>query len=427
MTGVVHIVGAGLAGLSAAVEAARRGRQVKVYESAPRAGGRCRSFHDDTLDAVIDNGSHAIVGANTATLSYLDSIGASDRLVAANQSGDLPFFDVPSGERWSIRPGQIGPLWIFSKGRRPPHTSVGGFLQGLRLLWASNNNTVRDMLDPHDPAWSRFWHPLCTAVMNTHPETASARLLGQAVRKIGFSGKGGLKTYVPRVSLDDTFVTPALEVLKSYGGHVAFNSPLKEIRGTPEQPVLSFRDHETTLDKSDCVIVSTPPWVNLMKRSLDKSPSKQPVSSAIVNCHFKFALSGTQHHTDVSAEGGVIGLIGGTAEWIFIRPNLISVTVSAANALAERPSADIARALWSDVCAALGLADSALPSHRVIVEKRATPAQTPTFVLHRISHRTRWPNVLRAGDWVDTGLPCTLESAILSGREAARLAMNTRE
>ncbi len=415
---MLHIVGAGLAGLAAAVEAAQSGHRVVVYEASPQAGGRCRSFHDKTLDLMIDNGSHAVVGANKAVFAYLESMDASDRLVAANQSGDLPFYDAASGERWSIKPGAYGPLWVFDAGRRPPQTTATDLMRGLKLFWAGGDETVADLLPAHDAAWARFWHPLCTAVMNTAPEAASARLFGRAIRKMAFSGQGGLKTYVPRVSLEDTFVAPALATLNTLGARVEFNTPVKQVSLQGDEVVLTFRDQEMKLCADDRVILCVPPWV-----SLTDSPARerqaQDATAAIVNGHFK-APSQT---IDQKFDGGVIGIINGTAEWVFTRSDVISVTVSAANALAEQASESIARTLWSDTCQALDLGGLALPAHRIIVERRATPQQTPAFARHRPDALTESPNVFRAGDWIETGLPCTLEGAILSGQRAARLAM----
>src|SRR4051812_16428756 len=99
----VHIIGAGVAGLAAAVRLA--GPSLTVYEAAPRAGGRCRSYHDAQLDRVIDNGNHLLMSGNYAAMAYLAEIGASDR-VAGPRDAAFPFVDVATGARWSLRPGR---------------------------------------------------------------------------------------------------------------------------------------------------------------------------------------------------------------------------------------------------------------------------------------------------------------------------------
>ena len=101
MTGTVHIVGLGVAGLSAAVRLADAGRDVKLYDGAKIAGGRCRSFHDAKLDCLIDNGNHLLLSGNNSALSYLDLLNARPELEIADEA-TFPFYDNESGERWSV-------------------------------------------------------------------------------------------------------------------------------------------------------------------------------------------------------------------------------------------------------------------------------------------------------------------------------------
>ncbi len=120
-----------------------------------------------------------------------------------------------------------------------------------------------------------------------------------------------------------------------------------------------------------------------------------------------------------------LGLLGGTAEWLFVRGDVASVTVSAANELAEEESGVIARRLWADVAAALGLGGVPLPPHRIGKEKRATFAGTPVQVRRRAGTRTPWANLFLAGDWTDTGLPATIEGAVRSGRKASETILKS--
>ena len=99
--GKVHIDGAGVAGLAAAIELVSRGADVVVHEAAGGAGGRCRSWHDPLLEAEIDNGNHLMLSGNWATLGYLDRIGARDRL-SGPERAIFPFLDLKSGERWTV-------------------------------------------------------------------------------------------------------------------------------------------------------------------------------------------------------------------------------------------------------------------------------------------------------------------------------------
>jgi phytoene dehydrogenase-like protein len=131
-----HIVGAGLAGLAAAVRLTQAGNRVIVHEGAALAGGRCRSYHDPVLNMTIDNGNHLLLSGNWETLDYLRIIGAEDRL-AGPATAEFPFLDLATKQRWLLQPspGRI-PWWIFDSARRVPDTRAGDYLSVLPLLWA---------------------------------------------------------------------------------------------------------------------------------------------------------------------------------------------------------------------------------------------------------------------------------------------------
>jgi hydroxysqualene dehydroxylase len=115
MTATVHIIGAGLAGLSAALKLSARGKSVVVHEATAFAGGRCRSYHDASVGMVIDNGNHLLLSGNRAALDYLHEIGADDRLIGPPRA-EFPFVDLAAGQSWTLRinDGRV-PLWIYDR------------------------------------------------------------------------------------------------------------------------------------------------------------------------------------------------------------------------------------------------------------------------------------------------------------------------
>ncbi len=123
-----YVIGAGLAGLSAALTLSRGGRAVTLIEATKRAGGRCRSFHDSALDCIIDNGNHLVMSGNKAAMKFLDEVGTRHRMVGP-RSAAFPFVDIESGRRWTVRPnrGPI-PFWVFAPWRRVPRSSFLSFL-----------------------------------------------------------------------------------------------------------------------------------------------------------------------------------------------------------------------------------------------------------------------------------------------------------
>lgn len=417
MTGTVHIIGAGLAGLSCAVTAAHAGRKVVLYEATKSAGGRCRSFYDPTLGTVVDNGSHAVLGANPAVHEYLKLTGATEELVSINPKGNIPFVDLESDTRWDLDPGKTRiPWWVFRQEKRPPETNLAGFLKGLRLLVAAQDKSVSDVIPPNSQTSQRFWEPFSTAVMNTCSMEASASLLGHALRQAMSTKGGGFQAYVPKTSLADTFVNPALRFLDEHNSDIRFESATKSIAGGSRATLICLRSSEQPIGPDDTVVIAVPPWSPLAQPFLGTALTPRP--SPIVNVHYRTGTGG-----DLPP---MTGVIGGTVEWIFVRDDLVSVTVSAATEIASLDQDEIARVLWADVRKALNLRDDQLPPYRVIVERRATPIQDCAFAASRPEPQTHLSNVFLAGDWLNTGLPCTLESAVLSGKSAARHALQYR-
>jgi hypothetical protein len=123
------------------------------------------------------------------------------------------------------------------------------------------------------------------------------------------------------------------------------------------------------------------------------------------------------------AEAGFVGLVGGFSEWVFVKPGVLSVTVSAANRYQDEAPEVLAARAWPEVCRAVGLPPRPMPPHRVVREKRATFAATPAQDARRPGARTAWTNVALAGDWTATGLPATIEGAIRSGNTAAEILL----
>lgn len=412
MSGRCFVVGAGLAGLSAALGLARAGRAVAVFEAAGRAGGRCRSFFDATLECEIDNGNHLVMAGNRKTLAFLDAVGARGRLAAV---GAFPFLDLATGASWTVRVRRgLPPFPVFGGSRRIPGTGPLDYLRALRLARAGAEDTVAALLGAPESAYRRLWTPLATAVLNIHPEEGSALLLRSVFARTFL--RGGCRPYVADRGLAHCFVDPAVAAIRTSGGEFLFNSRVRVLETRNDRIGRIVTTRETVpVDAGDSVVLAVPPSAASALFPELRVPAGD---RAIVNAHYRLdgppALPGGER---------ILGLIGGTAQWIFARGHVASVTVSAADALASRPNSEIARILWTDVAAALDLDAGRLPPARIVNERRATFAQTPSGARSRPGTRTRLGNMFLAGDWTDTGLPATIEGAILSGRRAAAAVM----
>ena len=408
MTGTVHIIGAGLAGLSAALKLSARSRRVVVHEATAFAGGRCRSYHDAAVGMTIDNGNHLLLSGNRAALDYLADIGAADRLIGPPHA-EFTFADLASGERWTLRfnDGRL-PLWIFSPGRRVPGTHVLDYLPLVKLLRAPPGKAVGEVIACDGVLYKRLVEPLLLAALNIDPPQGAARLASAVIRETLATGGRACRPLIAREGLGATLIEPALATLKARGAAVRLEHQLRGLRSAGERvEALDFGDDAVTLEAGDAVILAVPPYVAAPLVEGLEVPTE---FRAIVNAHFRIEPPANQPP--------ILGVLNGTVEWIFAFPGRVSVTISAGDRLIEGARDVLAKTIWSEVASVTGL-PAALPPWQIVRERRATFAATPAQDEKRPGAATRWRNLALAGDWTDTGLPATIEGAIRSGHRAA--------
>ena len=409
------MVGAGLAGLSAAVRLAAAGVVVTLSDAAPQAGGRCRSWHDAQLGLTIDNGNHLVLSGNRAVFDYLGLIGAEDRLIGPDDAS-FDWMDMADGERWRLRPND-GPLpwWIFAPGRRVPGTRARAYAALARLLRAPASATIGDTIPTAGPLWERLLEPFLVSALNTRAQDGSARLAGAVIRHSLARGGRAARPRIAHPTLAHAFVDPALAWLERHGATVRLGRRLRAIvHGARGVTGLAFADGEEAVAPGTSVILALPSWITLDLVPDLTAPTEH---NAIVNAHFA--------RVPPPNAPLLTGLVHGTAEWVFALPDRISTTTSAADHLLGEDRLTLAQRLWADAARALHLPAQPLPPHRIVAEKRATFAATPAQDALRPSTATAHPNLFLAGDWTQTGLPATIEGALQSGVAAARLAITT--
>ena len=413
----IHVIGAGLAGLSAAITATGAGRAVTLYEATAAGGGRCRSYFDTELGMRLDNGNHLLLSGNKSAYAYIDAIGARDRL-SGPSNPIFPFMDLKTGRQWTLRPnrGRI-PWWVLFTARRVPKATVSEHLQ-IRKLGREWDDTVMAETMRHSQLYWLLLEPLSIAALNTRPHEALACLFGAVLRETLLKGGKACLPRVPKEGLSEALVDPAITTLRSRGAEILFNRRITGLVVRDSRVIaLETTDGPVELGPEDAVVLAVPPWV---AGELLPDITVPNEFESILNVHFKIAVT---PKADV-AQARFIGLINGTAEWIFIRPDHISVTVSAANKLIDRPADDLAFQVWRNVPKALGLEATEMPPFRVIKERRATILANVAQEERRPGAQTDIENLSLAGDWTDTRLPGTIEGAVRSGVTAATLILN---
>lgn len=385
----VHVIGAGLAGLSAACALAEAGHEVIISESSGQAGGRARSYFDKQLDCRIDNGNHLLLSGNHAAFRYLRRIGAEDTITGP-KTPDFPFKNLKTGQSWVLRlsSGRL-PVWIACPNRRVPGTKLTDYAALLKLRKAGRNDLVTDIIDQNSALYKNLLEPLTISALNTMPDCASAQPLAAVFAETVERGGAASQPRWAKTGLSESFVDPALAWLKTRGAEIRFNTRITAL--LPNQPT----------------ILAVPPWA---AKELLPELDVPDMFESICNLHFKISIQ--------SEESKFYGLLGGMAEWVFFRKGVVSVTISAANRYATFSPEQIADQVWQELTQAFNLTDK-IPPYRVLWEKRATFACTPKQLAKRPDSKSLGMNVLLAGDWTNTGLPATIEGAIRSGETAS--------
>ncbi len=414
MPRTIHIIGAGLAGLSAAVRLAARGEAVAVHEAAAQAGGRCRSYHDPALDMVIDNGNHLLLSGNHAALAYLRTIGAANSLIGP-PGADFAFVDLASGARWTLRinEGRL-PWWIFKADRRVPGTRAA------RLSRARAAPVGRQGQD--DRRHGRVRRPALRAAgeaavrwPRSTPIRArrSARLAGAIVRETLVKGGKACRPLIARDGLGSAFIDPALTFLAQHNAAVRFGHRLRgvRLRRRASRRARLRRREASRLGTSDAVILAVPPVVAGALRAGAHDADRVPRHRQRAFPDRAAARSAADHRRDQRHHRMAVRLP---------RP-------AVGHDQRRRPAARYAaRGAGGDNLAARSPPSPAFPTRCRRGRSCASAAPPSRRRRQQDAKRpgaaTAWRNLVLAGDWTETGLPATIEGAIRSGNRAADLA-----
>ena len=398
----VHVIGAGVAGLAAALTLAEAGRAVLLHESAPGAGGRARALPDGT-----DNGTHALLGANDRALALLGRIGARDGWVEPEPDG-LPVLDLRDHRAFRVA---LSPFGWTDAALRPAGLSFGALAALAALAIPGRDRAIGPAMAAHPEFHRGFVDPLVIAALNTPSAEASSARLGAVLRRLG--GRGATRLFVAREGLGLNLVEPALAAITRAGGAIRHGARLRRLV-TQEGRVaaLDFGEDAVTLNAEDAVVLATPPWESQrLLPHLDTPASYAP----IVNLHYAHATPGPVRF---------LGMLDALCQWVLVRPGGVSVTVSAGDDAAREDAAVIGPRAWAELrqaALAFDLAGDwpeAAPPCRVVKERRATPRHLPGTILR--PQRLPLANLALAGDWTDPVLPATIEAAVRSGEAAAK-------
>lgn len=433
----VLVIGGGFAGAAAASRLAEGGAAVTLIEERATLGGRATSFKDGVTKQDVDNGQHLLMGAYRDTRAFLRRLGVDQRL-KFDKSLSVSFVN-RTGRRSRLAPrlfsgtfGLLAGIFFFRE---------LGLKDKLSLIWglfrARNPKakridgwTVSQWMNAlHQTPGTRraFWDPLCYATLNERPDRAAAAAFAVVLNEGLFAGSNERALGFSTLPLARLWPVELAEYLKRRGGRLAARLKATGFQTDGDRVTAVELEGETPVTV-DAVVLAAPVADSVAlipeeaRRGLPVPANVDHAPILAVNFWFSKAPFADP----------VIGLVDMDLHWVFNREALwgppgrgqISAVISAARALENRSSDELIALALADIRRAFpGFTEA--PHHAsVLWEHRATPSPTPAFWRARPSITTPYKNLFLAGDWVDVGLPPTLEAACRSGHRAAEAVLN---
>jgi squalene-associated FAD-dependent desaturase len=431
----VVVVGAGWAGLRAALALAERGVEVRVIEKRAILGGRAYSYRAREAGHAVDNGQHLLMGCYDSTLEFLRRIDAEDRIEIQPQLS-VPFLHPDRGEV-SFRCARApSPLHLTIGALRYAHLSpservrmlFGGMRIALGYRGGSSATVSQALADAGqgDAARHCFWNPLAIAVLNELPERASADLFAEVLRRVFFARAAASRIVFPRVGLSELCAEPAARAIEARGGVIEAGPAVHDLVVENERVTRVVLQGRTEIH-ADAVILAVPPpaLTPLLPSALHPLPAferaKRMRAAPIVSAHFWFR--------EAFPSPRMAGFLDGPIHWLFTpamqpeRGRYVTLVVSGAHEFVSSTPADVLRVAQGELERYVPATRTAeIVDSLVVKEPQATFAATPEEQPDRPGTTTPIANLFLAGDWTATGLPATLESAVISGERAAAAA-----
>ena len=438
----VVIIGAGWAGLAAAVKLSRQGQKVILFESAKQAGGRARSVRFDNKDInskEVDNGQHLLIGAYTECLDLMKVVGV-DIETSLKRLPLLLTVINPDDSRLILKaPSLPAPLHLLyalftAKGLtvkdRIAAIKFGIYLRKNKYQFKQDVSVEKlfQLSKQTDILIHQLWEPLCLSIMNTPIKDASANVFMQVFKDAFTNKRKDADLLLPSVALSSLFPNAAIKYIEEHGGKVYLKSRVEKIDITNNQVTsvtAKIDGNEGQIIKTSKIIIAAAP--QNLKKLIAEHSSLTSISNNIEQFNYEPIITiYLQYPEQTQLSQPMIGLSNTLSQWVFDRGSfcqqagLISVVISCNGKHMTMDDDTLTQTVENEI-AVLFTNKPALISSFVIREKRATFACSVNINDIRPKNTTNVEGLFLAGDYTDTRLPATLEGAVRSGITAANL------
>jgi len=446
----VVVIGAGIGGLTAAVNLADRGARVAVLEAKAVLGGRATSFVDPQTGERVDNGQHVLVGCYRETFAFLKKVGTDDR-VRMQGNLDVEFVDTAGARTrlqcpllppplnllggllqweaigWRDRLAALNmarPIRIAQAATREGQRAAGSGPGAMKIAASPGETVEQWLINNGQTARLRemLWEPLALAALNQSVRQAAAPPFARVLAEMFGADARDAALGLPACPLDELYAEPSRRFIEDRGGEVRIGSPARVVLDSGHLSHVDVRGQRLPTGAVVCAV----PWHAMPEvfagdtQSVDvirkAAAAAAPSPIASVNVWLDRRIMKTPF----------LGLPGRTMQWVFDKAQMFETSTSHLTLVAS--GAEQAMSLTNEALIELALHElrEALPESRsarvqrasVVRERRASFSLAPGQPA-RPGTRTNIERLVLAGDWIDTGLPATIEGAALSGRLAA--------
>lgn len=420
------IIGSGIAGLTAASILSSKKFQVTLLESSPKFGGRTYSFINSESGESIDNGQHILMGCYKESLEFIKLIGAENNFIY-QKNLNINFLS-EGGKEYSIHASSLpyplnlllaifnyDVIELIDKFRLIGLMIKLPFISGKAL----ENLSVLDWLqreNQNEKIRKAFWEILCVGALNTSLQKAAAKIFYDILIRIFFHGNFASTIILPKYGLTESIIDPAIDFIRKNGSNIFASETIKEIVIKNKQ-VIQIKSENNVYSDFDFVILAIP------LHSLQKIINPETLDiktkltySSILNIHIWLKEN--------SFDEKFYGLINSSLHWIFNKGSNLNIVISDADKYSRRTNEEIIEMALIELEKYTPINKADVIRYKIIREKRATFIPENNILDKRPNSKTKIKNLFLAGDWINTGLPSTIESAAKSGRNAAEMILS---